>query len=90
MTHEEHDEKFSLLVQRICDVLNLADELGYKDIFSEPAKLLKEQMKVAATLHSKNAAKIWIDAGQRCWTRVKASGCSELSQLSATPDGTQS
>ena len=57
MTHEERDEKFSLLVQRICDVLNLANELGYKDIFSEPDKLLKEQMKVAATLHFKECRK---------------------------------
>ena len=53
MTHEERDEKFSLFVQRICDVLNLANELGYKDIFSEPERMLKEQMKVAATLHFK-------------------------------------
>jgi len=63
MTHEERDEKFSLLVQRICDVLNLANELGYKDIFSEPAKLLKEQMKVAATLHSKECR----EDLDKCW-----------------------
>jgi hypothetical protein len=63
MTHEEHDERFSLLVQRICDVLNLADELGYRDIFSEPAKMLNEQMKVAATLHSKECR----EDLDRCW-----------------------
>jgi len=66
MTHEERDEKFSLLVQRICDVLNLANELGYKDIFSEPDKLLKEQMKVAATLHFKDCN----ENLERCWAAM--------------------